>query len=59
MTPGAAAAARVLIVWCKDAGIRSSPILPRWLLGGAPKRPCSVDASGWSVPAAAAGRSIW
>ena len=43
----------------KNASIRSNPIPPRWLLGTAPKRPCSIGVSGWSAPAAVAGRTIW
>ena len=39
-----------------NAVTRSSPILPRWLLGTALKWPCSTGAPGWSVPAAAARR---
>jgi hypothetical protein len=55
MTLGNAAAARVgLIVWCKDCRHQVEPEPPRWLLGTAPKRPCSIGASGWSVLAAAA-----
>jgi hypothetical protein len=60
MTLGGAAAAQVrLIVWCKDCRHQVSPIPPRSPPGVAPKRPCSISASGWSVLAAAAGRPIW
>ena len=41
------------------ASIRSTPTPARWLLATALKRPCSIGASGWSVPAEAAGGSIW
>jgi len=59
MTLAAAAAQVRLIVGCKDAAIRSSPIPPGWLLAAAPRPPFSIGASGSSAPAAAAGRSIW
>ena len=61
MTLGGAAAAQVrLIVWCKDCQHQVEPDpLARWLLGTAPKRPCPIGESGWAVPAAAAGGSMW
>jgi hypothetical protein len=43
----------------RDTQSRSSPIRPRWLVGRMPKRPCSISARGWSVPAAATGRPLW
>jgi len=60
MTLGVAVAAGVrLIVWCKKCQHQIEPDLSRWLLGTAPRRPCSTGASGWSVTAAAADRSMW
>ena len=53
------AAGRLQSVWLQGNTRKSSPIPPRWLLGTAPKRLCSIGASGWSVPAAAASRPIW
>jgi hypothetical protein len=56
MTLGAAAAAQVrLIVWCKECQHQVEPD-PAAM---APKCPCSIGASGWCVPDAAAGRLIW
>jgi hypothetical protein len=52
MTLGSAPAAQVRFFVCAStASIRSSPIPPRRLLGMAPKRPCSIGANVWSVPA--------
>ena len=59
MTLGVAAAARSQRIVLASGMIRSSPTPPRWLLGTAPKRPCSIGANGWCVLSAAAGRSIW
>jgi hypothetical protein len=59
MTLGSAPAAQVrFFVWASTASIRSSPIPPRRLLGMAPKRPCSIGASGWFVRSAVVAKSI-
>jgi hypothetical protein len=54
----AAAAGVRLIVWWKECQHQVEPDPAEMLLGTAPKRPCSIGVSGWSVPGAAAGRSI-
>ena len=70
MTLGNAPAARVrLIVWCEACQhqvepepaeqITSAMFTEMAVRYGAENAPFSIGASGWSVPAAAAGRSIW
>jgi hypothetical protein len=51
MTLGSAAAAQVrLIVGCMGCGHQVEPDPAERLPGTAPKRPCYIGASGWSVP---------
>jgi hypothetical protein len=60
MTLGNAAAARVrLIVWCKDCRHQIEPDAAEMAQRYGAERPCPIGESGWSIPAAVAGRSIW
>jgi hypothetical protein len=60
MTLGNAAAACVrIIVWRKSCEHQSRPIPPRWLLGTATKRPCSMARAADLFQNVAAVKSIW
>jgi hypothetical protein len=43
----------------RSASFRSARPRPSWLLSTALQPPFSIGASGWYVPGAAAGRSVW
>jgi hypothetical protein len=59
MTPGGAAAALIgLIVWCKACQYQVEPDPTEIAARYGPGPPFSIGASGWSVPAGAAGTPI-
>jgi len=60
MALGNAAAADVrLIVWCRIASIKLSPIPPKWRNDTVARLPFPIGVSGSSVPGAGATIRIW